>query len=250
MPTPLSRRRIHRGARPNQIPTLKAWFDSSDSSTVKLAADRVVNWYDKSPSALVAETPTISSVLRTDMCPYYDATLGGLPALRFDGNLSNLDIVTGTSPIVNSIEFTYLVVFRSLASSRFVFTNYHNGDTTTRLNVSSSRITSGYYDSTVTSRSLDFTHTTTPRIVTGRVRLATSGFISCDTTNGTESLFATLGATNNVAVTNIRIGARASSAIAAFYGEIAEIALYTRVLDSSEIAALQSYLTSKWSLAT
>jgi len=250
MPTPLTRHRTVRKARPDRVPNLRIWFDSSDLSTVELVAGRVANWYDKSPSRLVAVTPTISSVYRTDMRPYYDATLGGLPALRFDGLYSNLDIVDGTAPIINSIELTYLLVFRSAATGRFLFTNYHNGDTTTRLNVSSSRITAGYFVDTVASTALDFTHTTNPRMLVGKVKLGASSFITCDVTNGSESLSGVLGATNTIAVTNIRIGARASSAITAFYGEIAEIMLFTRILDPSEIAGLQSYLIPKWSLAT
>lgn len=222
---------------------MSLWIDPSDLSTITMDSTIPTNLssiLDKSSNSLSATNttsgvtqPIISLVNGRRMIEFVGTnaqflTLGQPSAL-------NLDITTATH--------TIFIVLRPKNSTGYVLSKSSNSATTrSGLYLSSSVSSQSFYGGTA-SGSAAIT-----RDISNIVRWALNPTAQKIFSNGTELLSASSGVNTNTS--DILIGARRNTtnegSATGYTGFIGEILWYKRALTSTEITAVENYLTTKW----
>jgi hypothetical protein len=242
----------NKGFQPNTIPNMRLWLDAtrinqSNNTAVATWADQSGNGYDATQGSTAARPTFIAS------------GLNGLPVVRFDGTDDSLAL--GASA---------LGMLRNVAGATvFLVVKYSN---TTGANRTSFFLSNG---TSATSARIQIRTTTTPRYQVSGRRLdadssqnvasnqatsttnfvVQSAFFNYQNTllqqyingakDGEKTDFQTAGNTSNTDSAAINIGTDSSSFL---NGDIAEIIVYNRALNTSELAQVHRYLARKWGI--
>jgi hypothetical protein len=238
---------------PRNLPNLQLWLDATriaqaDSTSVATWADQSGNGYDATQGGSAAR-PT-----------YIASGLNGLPVVRFDG-----------TDDVMSLGASALGMIRNVAGATvFVVVKYPSNNLTNNLLFISISSVSG-------SNRLNLLQTSIPKYQVAGRRLdaessqnatsnqnAASNFIIqtayADFSNtllqqfingaldGQKTDFQTAGNTSDTDSNLINIGASGNNTNR-LNGDIAEIIVYNRALNTSELAQVHRYLSRKWGIA-
>jgi hypothetical protein len=216
-----------------------------DGTAVRIWADQSGNGYDATQSTTAAR-PT-----------YIVSGLNGLPVVRFDGTDDRLAlgasalgmlrnvagatvfVVVKYSTVANNPAF--LISTTSATSPRFLL----RSSTTPRFQIVSRRLDA---DSTVTISSAQSVPTSSFFIhssIADFQNTLLQQFIN-GVKDGENTSFGTSGNTSDTDSNNITIGLLS---VTYFTGDIAEIIVYNRALNTSELAQVHRYLSRKWGIA-
>lgn len=241
---------------PTEIANLYLWLDGSDSGTLfdattggsAVAADgAIARWEDKSGNGrhVTQSTSNNRPVRKT-------AVQNGRDIVRFDG--SNDSFVNTSAQFANAPFSAFLVCSRtSLSSANCALIAEYNSTTAAYLALALNQGTSGTFPSAVSIfrvaqaalPSYLFTGAGTARVLSYFSAGVSSGSVTVgvrmDGTPGGAP--ATSGLLTNA---SINIGAAQNGTADFFNGDIAEILLYSRQLNASEIVTVETYLSTKW----
>ena len=214
------------------------WLESSTESSFKdtesSTGDAVTTWYDQKNSV------NKSSVVAVGTGPTYSNTINYIHAVKFSGSAANYLQVSDAS-FLNNTDYTIIVLEKRQSSTAGYFigdSSVSTANQTLLLGYSAdaaiahSQGTGNAYTSNVSTYN---SSTDTPRVFT---------FIS-DSTNGKKTyingiLAAQSSDTTKLSnITTLAIGK-------GYTGEIGEIAIFTRALESEEREATEDYLGKKY----
>ncbi len=211
---------------PNEISNNVLWLDAKDASTISLNGSTVSQWSDKSGGGNNVTQGTASNQ------PTYQATgLNGKPTLVFDGNLTSLYLSAFSKPFTSQPITVFCVVQfgATLVTSQNVF------DSATRFIFG--------VDATYAGTSLSYTASTvnTPH----QHSLIYNNTSSINRRDGIQVASGTVGAN---APSDMRIGGRFDGVNHNYNlnGKLSELIFYDRLLPTSEIEQVESYLDRKW----
>lgn len=248
MPVPISRRRVYRPFRPDQVPGLTQWLDAADRSTISLATG-INQWSDKSVVGLHATQGTGGSQ------PAYTLnSLNGLPCVTFDGTddfLSSASISLGEITIFAVVSARWTVSENAQFWGQNWTTNKAVGRTGSAgfdyLTNDLRAVTNSFNSGTAGPRSIG------PQpsgLVDGQAiqvtaRLGASGTsIRC---NGVS--IARVARNDPTTPVNfpVAIGRPGSGYNSEYWnGRIAELILYAGIVDDGPMMRVESYMKSKW----
>lgn len=225
----------------------EAWYDASQSSNVTLVSGRVSVWRDVSGRHRHGEMKT------STWMPFYDATLGGLPAIRFDPAIStnmrlNVDQIatifrqTAGATICAVCQSNALVnqnIFRVESSSSghirhglfFSSTGFRRLDSDIYVSLQHSPPPATGTDY-VLSSVIDYAAGTVKAYRNGAQVL--NGAVSTGLTSDTNSLSGYIGN---------------ASGGQGFDGLIGEIIVFRNALSDDDRGFIESYLSGKWGLS-
>jgi hypothetical protein len=241
----------NKGFQPNTIPNMRLWLDATrinqaNNTSVATWSDQSGNGYDATQGGSAARPTFIAS------------GLNGLPVVRFDGtddtltlsasSLGMLRNVAGATIfsvirystnatteglifIANNTTSNFRVMMRKNSTSRFE-TYGRRLDSDTFQNVISSSINNSNFR--IHSALFNFQNTLLQQFINGAL-------------DGQKTDFQTSGNTSDTDSNNIRIG-NAVTVSSILNGDIAEIIVYNRALNTSELAQVHRYLSRKWGI--
>jgi hypothetical protein len=232
------------------IPAYSLWLDATDVSTLTLSGSTVTQWRDKSANAYALDQYGVGPNSNT-------RTINSKNALDFTGTDGFLR-KNGNAPINNATNGSWtafaVVVADVLSGPRSIL------DTDVS-NTGHLRVAQNIRFNDAVVEAIGFTEGAVPytdygpgSCATGTTYLLRS--INTGTTveafrNGVGSGGVTSGA-NQIYLSSTAVlaigGNPASSLSSRFDGAIGEIIAYSRVLDASEISAVESYLMAKWGI--
>jgi len=240
----------NKGFQPNTIPNMRLWLDATrinqaNNTAVATWADQSGNGYDATQSTTAAR-PT-----------YIASGLNGLPVVRFDGTDDNLALSGGALGMLRNVAgATAFVVVKYPANSTAMFPFAIRTESTgPRLQMLASSAnkfqTAGRRLQADTTITLTSTQSVTTNAVIQTAFADYQNTILRQFINGTidgENLsFQTSGNTSNTDSNAISIGATAVPSFP-LNGDIAEIIVYNRALNTSELAQVHRYLSRKWGI--
>lgn len=224
------------------------WFDASDASTISESGGAVSQWDDKSGNGRDAvqasggAQPTTNSV-----------TIGGKNALSFDG-ADYLTIPDFSYTLTGQTIF--VVAQTSLTTEQHLFTHYDTGGNQrgwTLFASSGSNLLAHGVSTDGTSGAL-VNVTSTPTTIGSNDRVLATRWAASDTDIYLDGTAATTGGAGAASMYNstaaLAIGARFIGGSAATFltGKVGEVLLYDAALSDDDLAAVNSYLTSKWGI--
>jgi hypothetical protein len=257
----LNRKRFN----PRNLPNLQLWLDATriaqaDSTSVATWSDQSGNGYDATQGSTAAR-PT-----------YIASGLNGLPVVRFDGTDDNLSVPssTATFKFLHTDFSTVFIVAKAGVvadpNARYGFFGTNSGGTSARglmINYDdrasqslNNAIRTGISNGTAwvsLNDANNFFAANTFGIITVRSDPANATAADrsvlnlnggTDTKNNTQT--AALSTSN--ASFNLEIGS-SGGAFPVLNGDIAEIIVYNRALNTSELAQVHRYLARKWGIA-
>lgn len=260
---------------PSSLTKLALWLDASDKSMINDGTssdeDPVSLWVDKSNNKYNA----VQAV--NDNRPIYKIGIeNGLGIIRF-GQPPNyttpafLELNGEALNLFRNVDaFTLAVAFRGIAADDYLFLASNNDNSKNRVfaetNAPNFRLSVSNDDDTEAQSSIE----ASLPVSTPNSDFTAQGFCSvvgvCDLIGGkiginssntfntandipfqTYSQFvATPGATPNTASSKIRIGANVLDEVSPFSGDLGELLIYQRFLNSFERRQLLEYLSAKW----
>lgn len=260
----LNRKRFN----PRAIPNLQLWLDATriaqaDSTAVATWSDQSGNGYDATQGSSAARPTFIAS------------GLNGLPVVRFDGTDDRLSIPssTATFKFLHSDVSTVFMVMKAgiVADPNAIYIVFSNGNSNSNVNsyeiwwddrAPASRNNSIRH---IVARSTPTTATVVSNDANNYFTANTYGILSIvsDPANATAANRSSLSLNGGVSVKNnfttnalatgdahgnLTIGDIPSGGVR-FNGDIAEIIVYNRALNTSELAQVHKYLSMKWGIA-
>jgi hypothetical protein len=232
---------------PSSLATLVGWWDASSAATITSSGGLVSAWASRVGSyslgqATDANKPTTGTT-----------STNGLNTLSFDGNdmlsVASFNLST-TAQItvwfvgtVNSGTDRILVEHgANFNTDRPGFLLYRKSDNKVEF---ANQTTAGSASSVTTS-----TLTTTAKLIVGTSDFSLSTNETATFVNGTEESTRPVNANSsgNFASKTLFVGARTGIA-APLTGTIAEVGVCSSVLNSSDLASLRTYISSKWGTA-
>lgn len=240
----------------------KLWLDAADESTITLNGTTVSEWADKSSESNLAVQGTAAK-----QPSYTSSTIGGLPALAFDGTQSSMatdiqvDIADGPDAMVFMIyqsDFTGLSTFDERTVLEYS-PNVTSADAAFMIGYQKIpvSITNGYISIIKGNVGANTYGTqgyvTTPQLI--RVDYS-YGLAAADESKSyrNQSILTIDGGSvlnNNTdsafGLHYLFLGAR-NNASQFFDGSIGEIIIYNRLLESYEVQEVESYLRNKWNV--
>lgn len=233
--------------------TLDIWFDAADAATITYATSPYIQaWDDKSVGTTVkpANTSGNSAVKPQYVINYQN----GKNVVYFDGQNDLFTI--NPFPTLQSITgFTYLVVYKTLSGSTTQVVSQMKTNTT-GVNELYLGITSG---STYSVGGGGGFATTTGTTTNTNFNVHTIKFDGTKSTNDTKLIYRINKIAQSLSFTT-NVGTAVNANVATLYmgespdgsndfsGYIAEILLYTRLLNDMETANMENYLETKWGL--
>ena len=215
------------GFSPLSLPNLALWLDASDSSTVTLdGSNNVSEWRDKSGN--LRHSTQASTLLRP---AYTSAAVNGLNAITFD---AADDLLSCYNAAANPC--TWFAVHKWSGGNRDtrIGGNSPLSGVSIGISAASSWNMSFVRDSIAWVPS-GFSQGTGTRLYRMAYDLSSSSFW---TYNGEETLRQTTALTGT-------LGAAANLGMP---GQLCEVVMYERALTAPEIAAVEAYLATKWSV--
>ncbi|MFT5523306.1 MAG: hypothetical protein ACI9HK_001252 [Pirellulaceae bacterium] len=245
----------------NGTSSLRMWLDSTDSATIfsdsagtttANDSDQVARWNDKSGYAVdvVQTNPAIAPSLTGSV-----ANLNGQPAISFVGGATGDAL---TSPAGNStgiVGNADRTIFNVFANTGFTGQNYqhtfHMGSTNCQeaYGISSSR--AGNAGSAIGNHfwCAGFDSTATASTNSNIAAASWNGAVNVDSwhVNG-DFVGAQSRAALNTGSNEIQIGSRLAPAVEGFTGNLSEVLVYNRVLNTAERAIVDNYLAAKYDI--
>jgi hypothetical protein len=242
----------NKGFQPNTIPNLQLWLDATrinqaNNTAVSTWADQSGNGYDATQSTTAAR-PT-----------YIASGLNGLPVVRFDGTDDQMALGASALGMLRNVggATIFVVVKYSVglitSPSLFFSTNISSASLRleTRQDLNSKLGTRGRRldaDSVQGVTSVQTTSTSSVIIHAAKVDYQNTllqQFIN-GALDGQLTTYHTSGNTSDTNSNNIKVGTNNNSFL---NGDIAEIIVYNRDLNTSELAQVHRYLARKWGIA-
>ena len=217
-----------------------------DGTAVRIWSDQSGNGYDATQSTTAAR-PT-----------YITSGLNGLPVVRFDGTDDHLGFSGGALSLLKNVAgatiFVAVKYSATAVNAPSFFASRNSSSTSVRIlirtstapkyNMQATRLDA---DTAINMNSVQATNTNSVVIQTAKAdyqNQTLEQFI-----NGTldgSTTFATSGNTENADSLAIFLGRVSSTYLT---GDIAEIIVYNRALNTSELAQVHRYLARKWGIA-
>ncbi len=245
-----------------EISDLAAWYETtSEESFDATEADNdlyIQTWYDINQAS--TSKHHASSLNPNTTSPVYTANcINGLPCLRFNGTFSYLSLgLEGGNFLVNTDYTIFVVEQRKSNADGFFF-----GSSSASLS-SNDRITLGYQanppmiifsqNNNDSGATIDGYSAPIPKIHTFRFdtslqpeeshnyRLNAAALSLTDIRNSSNTQISS----NSFAAIGYNLGLNYSGY---FNGDIAEIIIYTKALNTDEINSVEKYLSKKWGIA-
>ncbi len=244
----------NKGFQPNTIPNMRLWLDATrinqaNNTAVATWADQSGNGYDATQSTTAARPTFIAS------------GLNGLPVVRFDGTDDRLALGSSALGMLRNVAgatvFVVVKYSNTAGANRTSFFISLGGSTSARVQIrttttpkyqvigrrldadSSQNVASSQDTSTtnfvIHSAFFNYQNTLLQQYING-------------TLDGQKTDFQTAGNTSDTSSNTILIGT--DGALSAYLnGDIAEIIVYNRALNTSELAQVHRYLSRKWGIA-
>jgi len=232
---------------PRSLPNLQLWLpadriNQANNTAVATWADQSGNGYDATQGTSAAR-PT-----------YIASGLNGLPVVRFDGTDDQMTLGASALGMLRNVAgATVFVVAKYVgtASNRRSFAILRNGDDANRLALF--KLTTNVYqiggrrldtdsfqgaNSTTSATDNFILHTNLTNYQSTLLQQYVNGSL-----DGQSTSFQTSGNTSDTDSSAILVGSTT------FNGDIAEIIVYNRVLNTSELAQVHRYLARKWGIA-
>jgi hypothetical protein len=237
---------------PRSLPNLQLWLpadriNQANNTAVATWSDQSGNGYDATQSTTAARPTFIAS------------GLNGLPVVRFDGTDDHLDFSGGAFSLLRNVAGATIFVVVKYSSTTANFSSFYastnNAITSVRLQlrttttpryqiqgrrldaISAETISSTQATSTssviIQTARADYQNTLMQQYINGALDGQKTDFQTAGNTSDTDSLGIFLG---RVSVTYLT-------------GDIAEIIVYNRALNTSELSQVHRYLARKWGIA-
>jgi hypothetical protein len=230
---------------PTDLANLSIWFDASDASSFTYSSGVVVSqWNDKSGNARHA------SQANTGFQPSRNGTVNGLTTVVFDGTSDRFTIANQTTITTGTAWSVFAVVKpSSLSGARLII----DADSSPRVaqflrtngtaaesiafNTGGSAFNDGAGATLSTGTAYQITSVCTGTAIEAWVD---------NSSNGSTAVTGTVRTTSGLTAAELGNGAGGS---AWWAGDICEVILYDRALNSTDRQTVQSYLKNKWGTA-
>ena len=235
---------------PRSLPNLQLWLpadriNQANNTAVATWADQSGNGYDAT-QATTAARPT-----------YIASGFNGLPVVRFDGTDDHLGLSGGALGLLKNVAgatiFVAVKYSATAVNAPSFFASRNSTSTSVRIlirtstapkyNMQATRLDA---DTAINMNSVQATNTNSVVIQTAKADYSNATleqFI-----NGTldgSTTFATSGNTENADSLAIFLGRVSTTYLT---GDIAEIIVYNRALNTSELSQVHKYLSMKWGI--
>lgn len=240
-------------ANPNALPNLQIWYNADIANatnfgtSVPTSGGTVTKWVDRSGTGHDAN----QSGNNTFKPKWYSNIQGGLGAIRYNGTSESLNINPLTGWGLSLSGFTMFVVGRSLslaapaamtASDTGGFKFYHDGTNWT------TSAASGTGTSTIAGDTTNF-HIFTQVFNGAAANNASRLRFRYDGTDQTLNFGATtVGTATSASTQYVRLGVNGDGVSNYWNGEMLEMLMFTRALNSTEITQVEGYLKNHWKL--
>jgi len=216
---------------PTQVPHLAAWLDAADASTLTLSGSQITAWADKSGNghnaSLFEGLPGPTEVT---------AALNGLAVARFGASSTRNGLHLPN--LASSASFTQIVVINPSSSANAVWLEGTNDAGNLQIGNSGQEL---YLYS-----GAELNTGSTPALTPGTAAVITAlyGSSAVIRVNGAQKAAGSTGENTQLAPV---IGAGIDAAASAHaVGDLAELLVFDRVLTSTELSVVETYLKDKW----
>lgn len=226
---------------PSQLSGLVSWYDAQDASTITQSAGLVSQWNDKSPSALDVSQSTSANM------PIYSATsYGGLPGITFS-SFGTKVLTASTPPLTSFTDFTAYIVI-NFAS--FGFSWIYNIQDATDAFLMFNTESGGKWEIYSDKRSPNPVRATTALSAATPYQLGffrSAAALESFRVNGVADSHTATSSPTIVTGTPVVLNiGNSTSGSNGLNGTIGEIIVYDRLLNSTEIGQVETYLSAKW----
>lgn len=216
---------------PDDLSDLALWLDASDAGTITSSGGLVSQWDDKSTNSNNA-TQTNASLQPTTG----ENTINGKNVISTDAT-NRMEL---TSAVSRTNGYTVFFVGAAVdTTSTKTFIGGAGGGLSLRFNSSESAAIARNQQATILTGSPAVG--TSNNIICFKTSSAGNQIINNGTSIGSNTTDPAYSADFNAILVDIDTSAR-------FYGNVAEIIVYTRILDTTEINQVGNYLDSKWGI--
>ena len=236
---------------PNVLPNLQIWYNADVSNTTNFNVapangDDVSQWKDRSGTGHNANQSGNASVKPN----WYSNIQNGYGIIRYNGSSESLNVNPVSPWLISQAGFTLLVVAKasSLASASDLTTSdvsgiriFHNG---TNWGVQTS---GGTGTSTVTGDTTKF-HIFTLIFDGSQPDNATRLRFRYDGADQALSFSGTVGTTTSASATKLYLGVGSTGSANYFNGDMGEIIMFTRSLNTNDLLATEEYMKYHWAL--
>jgi hypothetical protein len=218
---------------PSFIPDLRLWLDASDLSSITQSGGGVSQWNDKSGNNLHATQVT------TGLRPITGVrTLNKLNTLDFDGIDDRLLLNAGINDLMQGSNSAFVVYMTDNTTTGRRLLNGIGSGSNYILSQDNAQINFVHRTDFTGTASVLATSSNTPNVAIG-IRSGTSCRAGRNGILGTV-----LSTAQNVSLSQLWIGGAGASEM--MDGQIAEIIIYQRALNTTEINQVGRYLANKW----
>jgi len=244
----LLRPRAAGGFNPKTIAGLQLWLDASDASSVTTVSGAASQWNDKSGNARHATQTTANNR------PAYNGVIGGKAALTFDG--TNDAMATGLESASLTGYATFFCVCRPSFADAATANNkaplYGRDSTTSNAYGINLFNSSGTLTLNTQWRGLQFNAIGGPTVTLGLDAILVGGVTLAQHVRRVSGVAANFvgtptAGTNSAAGNFLNVG-QDPTQLRWWNGPIGEVLVYDRALSLTEIATIEKWLGTKWSI--
>ena len=244
----LLRPRAAGGFNPKTIAGLQLWLDAADASTVTTVSGAASQWNDKSGNARHATQGTANNR------PAYNGVIGGKAALTFDG--TNDAMATGLESASLTGYATFFCVcrpnFADATAANFRTPLYGRDSAGSNPYGVNLLNTGGALTLNTTWRGLHFNQLGGPTVTLGIDAIMVGGTTATQHVRRVSGVAANLAntptaGTNSAAGNFLNVG-QDPTQLRWWNGPIGEVLVYNRALALTEIATIEKWLGTKWSI--
>lgn len=227
------------GFLPNFLSGIQLWLDASNAASITSSAGKVSQWDDKSGLSNNAAQGTEANQPTTGF------SMNSHNSIDWDGTADDMSIASFTSILSVSNAYSVFMVFKlgtdETSNDILLSSTVSSSNRMALSRDDSQHLVCATYDGSYNSKTVAFTDTASPHVVT---MLHTAADVVTAFLDGTEMTLTTeVPVTSNTAGTVL--GARTASD-AWWNGLISEVIVYDRVVNAAERTAVENYLAGKW----
>ena len=220
---------------PTDISGLTAWFDADDSGTIIESGNSISQWNDKSGNGNNVTQATSSNQPLTNT-----NTINGKNVITFDGLNDYLKRATWTGGVIAQPNTAFVVFKFDINAARTIFDGSSSGTERHIIRTASSSTISIWAGAVTVLTSSDVGSLAVPRLITA-VYNSTSSEIYM------EGTLEKTGDSGSFSMQGISLGSNWDVALP-FDGDIAEVIIYNKLLNTTERQQAEAYLTTKWGI--